>query len=74
MASNFYRQKDLPRYFLGHGLELGFVVGGIIATVILLFAYRSINANRRKELETATYTAEEMAVMGDKAPTFTYMY
>ncbi|OLN81351.1 putative transporter C11D3.18C 8 [Colletotrichum chlorophyti] len=43
MASNFYRQKDGPRYILGHALELGFISVGIIAALILIFSYIMIN-------------------------------
>lgn len=39
MAANFYRQKDGPRYILGHSLELGFIVVGIVAALILVFGY-----------------------------------
>ncbi|KAK5653413.1 hypothetical protein OQA88_8898 [Cercophora sp. LCS_1] len=76
MASNFYRQKDGPRYVLGHGLELGFIGAGIIAAFILLIGYSSINKKRRARLEdgTVSYTNEELSAKGDKAVTFRYMY
>jgi hypothetical protein len=76
MASNFYRQKDGPRYILGHGLELGFISAGIIAALVLVFSY--ININRRREAKVARgdmdqYTAEELSSQGDKALTWRYM-
>lgn len=77
MASNFYRQKDAPRYFLGHGLVLGFVVSGLIATLILVLGYRAANKKREQQIadgSAASITPEKLALMGDKAPTFRYMY
>ncbi|KAI8303814.1 hypothetical protein K4K59_013117 [Colletotrichum sp. SAR11_240] len=64
MASNFYRQKDAPRYILGHGLELGFISVGIIAALILIFSYIGINKKRDRQMaagEDSRYTAEELS-------------
>lgn len=77
MASNFYRQVDKPRYFLGHGLVLGFVVSGIIATIVLVLGYRASNKSRAKQISdgsVSSITPQQVALMGDKAPTFQYMY
>jgi len=76
MASNFYRQKDAPRYILGHGLEIGFVCAGIIASSLLAFNYNRINRRRARQLangEHNGYTPEELSDLGDKAITFKYM-
>ncbi|KAH9995345.1 major facilitator superfamily domain-containing protein [Xylariaceae sp. FL0662B] len=77
MASNFYRQKDAPRYILGHALELGFVTSGIIASSILLASYISTNKKRDRHIgegREARFTAQELSAKGDKAVTFRYMY
>ncbi|KAL3963067.1 hypothetical protein ACCO45_000071 [Purpureocillium lilacinum] len=77
MASNFYRQPDSPRYFLGHGLELGFIALGITAALVLLVSYRAINSKRQRRLaagEHHSMTPEELSEQGDKAVTFRYMY
>ncbi|KAL9488262.1 hypothetical protein ACSS6W_000539 [Trichoderma asperelloides] len=77
MASNFYRQVDSPRYKLGHGLELGFISMGIIASVILIVSYHTINKKREKKLangEAAHISPEELSEMGDRAVTFRYMF
>ncbi|CEJ82055.1 hypothetical protein VHEMI02146 [[Torrubiella] hemipterigena] len=77
MASNFYRQADKPRYFLGHGLILGFVVAGLIATVVLVLGYRASNKKRAQQISNGSITSitsRQLALMGDKAPTFQYMY
>ncbi|KAK4160701.1 MFS general substrate transporter [Cladorrhinum sp. PSN259] len=77
MASNFYRQHDAPRYILGHALELGFIVAGIAAAFILILGYTTINKKREKTIREgglSLYTSEELSAMGDRAPTFRYMY
>lgn len=77
MASNFYRQGDKPRYFLGHGLVLGFVVAGMLATGSLVLGYRRANRKRAQQIadgSIASITPQELAALGDKAPTFRYMY
>ena len=72
MASNFYRSADAPKYLLGHGLEIGFVVLGLGAVVGLRVSYGVINAKREKSEETEKLTEEELADLGDKSPTFRY--
>jgi MFS family permease len=77
MAANFYRRKDSPRYILWHSLSLGFVVGGIIATVILIIAYRAINKKREEAMlagRRSQYTEAELSFKGDKAITWRYMH
>ncbi|KAL2024971.1 hypothetical protein VTK56DRAFT_3670 [Thermocarpiscus australiensis] len=77
MASNFYRAKDAPRYILGHGLELGFIGGGIIACLILLVGYSAENKKRASKIEEGaldSYTPELLSAKGDKAVTFRYVY
>ncbi|KAI1066679.1 hypothetical protein LB507_011087 [Fusarium sp. FIESC RH6] len=77
MASNFYRQKDGPRYILGHALELGFIGGGIIAALILIFGYSRINKSRERRMaagEHETVSEEELSAKGDKAVTWRYMH
>lgn len=75
MASNFYRAEDAPRYLLGHALELGFIVAGILALLILVFNYKRINAKRERQVaegEHNGYTPEELGELGDRAITFKY--
>ncbi|PTB70448.1 MFS general substrate transporter [Trichoderma citrinoviride] len=77
MASNFYRQADSPRYILGHGLELGFICLGIIASSALIFSYYTVNKRRAQRLadgELAKFTPQELSALGDRAITFRYMF
>lgn len=77
MASNFYREPDSPRYILGHGLELGFVCAGILATVVLNIGYAAINKKRERKMAEAGeagFGSQELSELGDKAYTFRYMH
>lgn len=77
MASNFYRGSSSPRFFLGHGLELGFIVLGIIAASILIVSYARMNKSRERRMangDADNYTPEELSFKGDRAITFRYMY
>lgn len=72
MASNFYRAQDAPKYTLGHSLELGFAVVGIIAVVILRMSYQRIN-KKREQMDVSQYDPIQLAKMGDRSPLFRYM-
>ncbi|KAE9368163.1 high-affinity nicotinic acid transporter [Stipitochalara longipes BDJ] len=72
MASNFYRSVDEPKYLLGHGLEIGFVILGLCACVALRVNYGRINAKRARGGEAEGLTDEQLADLGDKSPTFRY--
>lgn len=77
MASNFYRQRDAPRYRLGHALELGFIGAGFIASLILVVGYRAQNRKRAQKIEEGeldTYTLADLSAKGDRAVTFRYVY
>lgn len=75
MASNFYRAEDSPRYLLGHALELGFIVAGILGLLVLVFNYKRINAKRERQMAEGAhngYTPEELGELGDRAITYKY--
>lgn len=79
IASNIYREKDRPRYVLGHGLELMFIGIGYIAIPTLILIYTRINAKRAEivhqmeEKGEKQYTDQELREMGDRAPDFRYI-
>jgi hypothetical protein len=76
MASNFYRARDAPRYTLGHGLELGFIGAGLVASLILIAGYTAQNRKRARLIDDgalASLTPEELSEKGDKAVTFRYV-
>ncbi|KAB8254860.1 major facilitator superfamily domain-containing protein [Aspergillus pseudonomiae] len=72
MASNFYRAQDAPNYILGHSLELGFCVAGMIAAVMLRLSYKTIN-RKRDQMDVSGQDEAEMEKMGDRSPMFRYM-
>lgn len=77
MASNFYRQADSPRYILGHGLEIGFVVLGIFGALVMIWGYARQNKKRSRLMAEGIegrWTNEELSAAGDRAVTFRYMY
>ncbi|CEJ56306.1 Putative Permease of the major facilitator superfamily [Penicillium brasilianum] len=71
MSSNFYRAKDAPNYILGHALELGFVVMGMIAVVVLRLSYQRVN-KKRDQIDPSEYPSDPDS-LGDKSPLFRYM-
>jgi sugar phosphate permease len=74
MASNFYRAEDGPKFLLGHGLEIGFVVLGLAAVVALRVNYGRINKQRDRDADSMLQLSdEELSDLGDRAPTFRYM-
>ncbi|KFY97984.1 hypothetical protein V500_01838 [Pseudogymnoascus sp. VKM F-4518 (FW-2643)] len=73
MASNFYREKDGPKFLLGHGLEIGFITMGLMAVVFLRLNYARINKKRDLLMDDgAELTDKEISDLGDRAPTFRY--
>ena len=73
MGSNFYRSQDAPKYLLGHSLELMIITCGLCTTLILRFCYKRINKSRdQQQLAGVALSEEELADIGDRAPTFRY--
>lgn len=74
-ASNFYRTQDLPRYKLGHALELGFILMGLAFMLATIAGYILSNKQKRAAIASGAYdnmTLEELLEMGDKSPYFSY--
>ena len=77
MSSNFYRGKDSPRYFLGHGLSLGFIAVGIACAVVLIISYRIVNNKRDQKMRNGAeseLSPQELSALGDRAVTWRYMF
>lgn len=45
-VSNFYREGDAPKYMLGHALQIGVVVVGMVAVIVLRVGYAKANKER----------------------------
>ncbi|KAH8678848.1 MFS nicotinic acid transporter Tna1 [Tricladium varicosporioides] len=71
-VSNFYRESDAPKYILGHALQVGIVVIGMAAVVILRLGYAKANKERDEMGVDRSLSLSQMSQMGDRAPTFRY--
>ncbi|KAF9505787.1 hypothetical protein BS47DRAFT_1306165 [Hydnum rufescens UP504] len=74
IASVSYRTKDEPHFTLGHSVVIGFTCAGIIVTFLVALILARINADRdaqalNGENSLGSYTKEELAGLGDRAPT-----
>ncbi|GAA5905619.1 uncharacterized protein JCM6883_005388 [Sporobolomyces salmoneus] len=81
VSSNVYRSADSPRYYLGHGVVLGFVAMGFITAPLYAFLLKRENNKKEKlqaeqdalpDHEKRVYTVQELRDMGDRAPEFVY--
>lgn len=74
-SSNFYRTQDAPDYKLGHGLELGFALMGLVFTFITIAGYVISNKKKKRDLDQGKYDhclPADLIEMGDKSPHFVY--
>ncbi|KAK3720122.1 hypothetical protein LTR37_003945 [Vermiconidia calcicola] len=73
MAPNFYSSETAPEYLMGHGLEIMMVSLGLISATVMRFLYKKQNKKREELVANGiSYTADELADMGDRAPTYQY--
>ncbi|KAH3916039.1 hypothetical protein HBI56_038760 [Parastagonospora nodorum] len=76
VSSNIYRQKDKPRFFLGHGVVLAyltlFLFGGSIVTRTLLAAENRKRRSGKRDGWMEGKSEGEVAEMGDRRPDFLY--
>lgn len=57
-------------------MQLGMVIAGIIAAVVLRTSYGKINARRDGKSEQEIrekYSEEDLLIMGDKSPLYRYV-
>ncbi|KAJ2928539.1 hypothetical protein H1R20_g8555, partial [Candolleomyces eurysporus] len=78
IGSSIFRKRDSPHFTLGFGLELMFILLGMIAIVITALTYKRINS-RRDEIqrgEVGVHLGEDVLAerrkMGDRAVDFRY--
>lgn len=77
VSSNIYRQKDKPRFFLGHGVVLAYLtlflfIGSIITRFMLVAENKKRMAGKR-DIWVEGKSEQEVLEMGDKKPDFLYM-
>lgn len=76
IGSNIFLQAQAPKYWLGYGFCLGILLAGIVATLLLRWAYGSLNKKRDQMSEAEVreqYSEEELLAMGDKSPLYRYV-
>jgi len=73
IASFVYRAKDVPRYFFGHGIIMGFLAMSLTLIVVQFFALSAINRKRNAENRNPKeYTTEEKYGEMDKGDNASY--
>jgi hypothetical protein len=75
VGSYMFLDKEAPGYHTGFGTGLAFVATGVIITMLLAFAYKTVNKRRDLLSEDEVrnqYTEEQLAKMGDESPMFRY--
>lgn len=76
VSSNIYRARDAPRFFVGHGVVLAYLVlwlfGGSVVTRFLLVRENKKRARGDRDVWVQGKSYEEVHEMGDKRPDFMY--
>jgi hypothetical protein len=76
VSSNIYLKEDKPRYFIGHGIVLAYLVICLLGgTVFMYTALRRENSKRlagKRDAMHAGKTEEEVWLAGDNRPHFIY--
>ena len=76
VSSEIYRNRDKPKYYPGHGVVLGymtvFLLGGSIATELMLMRENRLRRQGKRDYRVEGKTGDEIAAMGDQRPDFIY--
>lgn len=76
VSSNIYRGKDKPRFLLGHGVVLAYLVlflfGGSVLTRVLLARENAKRKRGDRDGWIEGKDAQEVEMLGDKRPDFLY--
>jgi MFS family permease len=76
VSSNIYRGEDQPRYFLGHGVVLAYLVlfllGGSLTTRWLLGKENKKRVSGKRDGWVEGLDEKEVEMLGDKRPDFIY--
>ena len=70
VSSNIYRQKDAPKYHLGHGVVLAYLVLWLFCgSIVTTFALRAENKKRQsgaRDVWVEGKTDSEVDLLGDQ--------
>lgn len=76
VSSNIYRQKDKPRFFLGHGVVLAyltlFLLVGSAVTRMMLASENKKRMQGKRDACVEGKSEQEVLEMGDQRPDFLY--
>ncbi|GKZ38317.1 hypothetical protein AbraIFM66950_010447, partial [Aspergillus brasiliensis] len=75
IGTNVFLDDQAPHYVVGYGVSVGVIVMGIIAACSLEYMLWRLNEHKAGISESevhATYTAEQLATMGEKSPVYKY--
>lgn len=76
VASNIYRQQDKPRFKLGHGVVIAYLVlfllGGSVTTRLLLMWENRKRTRGDRDVWIEGKNEREIDMLGDKRPDFIY--
>ncbi|KAF2265583.1 MFS nicotinic acid transporter-like protein Tna1 [Lojkania enalia] len=76
VSSNIYRARDKPRFYLGHGVVLAYLVlflfGGSVATKLMLMQENKKRAKGERDHWVEGMSPAEVEKLGDERPDFIY--
>jgi len=73
LGTQLYRPATAPRYYLGHGFALGYLVANLCVVSTLWFCLSRENARRRRgERDDRLAHAGEDGILGDEDPRFVF--
>jgi MFS family permease len=76
VSSNIYRGRDKPRFFLGHGVVLAYLVlfllGGSVVTRMMLVRENKKRLRGERDGWVQGLNAKEIEALGDQKPDFVY--
>jgi len=77
ISSNIYQARTKPKFYVGHGIVLSFLViflfGGSVLMTLLLRRENRLKAAGRRDYRIEGKTPEQVRVIGDAAPSFMYV-
>ena len=79
IGTQLYRSESSPRFFLGHGFALGYLVANIFVVGLLWYVLRRANAEKARAMEAqglrpliGDIGEEEGEFLGDKDPRWVF--